>query len=136
MVDDPSEYVDTLLTDQKRRKAERVYKARKKVWDERRGAGRGAGCGHGQAARAWPRAAVHRRPRGAGARRLFKIIEDLVLWENTTNEEVLQRRATRSGKAGAGRALTMRATRARRSCSIGTSCLRSTPVCRRGCVAA
>ena len=24
-------------------------------------------------------------------RRLFKIIEDLVLWENTTNEEVLER---------------------------------------------
>ena len=32
--------------------------------------------------------------------RLFRIIEDLVLWENTTNEMVLQRPGTRSGRAG------------------------------------
>jgi len=33
--------------------------------------------------------------------RLFRVIEHLVLWENTTNETVLQQRATRSGAVGA-----------------------------------
>src|SRR5216110_3119178 len=35
MVDDPSEYVETLLSDgKKRRRAESVLKARRKVWEE------------------------------------------------------------------------------------------------------
>jgi hypothetical protein len=54
--------------------------------------------------------------------RLFKIIEDLVKWENTTNETVLQRRATRSGRAGATPAPRTPTIRARRNCSTATSC--------------
>ena len=59
--------------------------------------------------------------------RLFKLIEDLVQWENTTNEEVLERaraeiwqswRRTCAENAGY--------TRAPRSCSTATSCPRST----------
>ena len=51
--------------------------------------------------------------------RLFKIIEDLVQWENTTNEEVLQRRVTRSGRAGARPARRTRIIRAPKNYSIG-----------------
>ena len=54
--------------------------------------------------------------------RLFRIIEDLVLWENTTNETVLQRLATRSGKAGATPAPRTPTIRVRRNCSTATSC--------------
>ncbi len=35
-------------------------------------------------------------------KRLFRIIEELVKWENTTNETVLQRPETKSGQAGGG----------------------------------
>ena len=34
--------------------------------------------------------------------RLFRIIEDLVLWENTTNETVLQAARCRSRRSGSG----------------------------------
>ena len=37
----------------------------------------------------------------ASRKRLFNIIEDLVQWENTTNEEVLERPAPRSASRGA-----------------------------------
>lgn len=37
-------------------------------------------------------------------KRLFKIIEDLVLWENTTNEEVLERGPKAYGCGGRGSA--------------------------------
>lgn len=91
MVDDPSEYVDTLRQDTKlRRRAETTLKARKKLWDEAK--------------------ALHDKTVGTGVhvpepgpppslddvladqerQRLFCIIEDLVLWENTTNETVLR----------------------------------------------
>ena len=93
MVDDPSEYVDVLLSDpEKRRKAERVYKARKKVWDERR-----AELDRARAAAMEKLPELGPEPQFTDILaeqerdRLFKIIEDLVLWENTTNEEVLQR---------------------------------------------
>lgn len=52
--------------------------------------------------------------------RLFRIIEDLVKWENTTNEEVLAP-ATRSGRAGGGPATTIATIRGRRSFSTRTS---------------
>jgi adenine-specific DNA methylase len=55
--------------------------------------------------------------------RLFKIIEDLVLWENTTNEEVLQRArdATKSGRAGARPALRTSIIRAPKNYLIATN---------------
>ena len=74
MVDDPSEYVDVLLSDpDTKRKARRALR-------ERAGAD----------------APADRRALGAAAaeierRRLFGIIEALVQWENTTDEEVLER---------------------------------------------
>ena len=59
--------------------------------------------------------------------RLFRIIEDLVLWENTTNETVLAAGAGRDlAAAGAGPALRMPTTRGPRNCSIATSCPPST----------
>ena len=84
MVDDPSGYVDVLLSDtKKRRAAEREFKKRV--------------AGHA-AKRALARDDVIAEPQPTLEEviaeqerdRLFAIIEDLVLWENTTNEEVLE----------------------------------------------
>ena len=84
MVDDPSGYVDVLLSDtKKRRAAEREFKKRIA----------------GQAAkRSWapddaiiePEPTLEEIIAEQERDRLFAIIEDLVLWENTTNEEVLE----------------------------------------------
>ena len=77
MVDDPSEYVDVLLSDPKKRSAAR------RALRERAGAD----------------APADRRALGEAAaeierKRLFEIIRALVKWENTTNEEVLERART------------------------------------------
>ena len=84
MVDDPSGYVDVLLSDtKKRRAAEREFKKRIV----------------GQAAKrslAPDDAIIEPEPTleeiiaEQERNRLFAIIEELVLWENTTNEEVLE----------------------------------------------
>ena len=85
MVDDPSGYVNVLLSDtKKRRAAEREFKKRIA----------------GQAAKrslAPDDAIIEPEPTleeiiaEQERNRLFAIIEELVLWENTTNEEVLER---------------------------------------------
>jgi putative DNA methylase len=91
MVDDPSGYVDTLKSDPKlRRRAESVLKARHKVWAEATGVlekARQAGIG---APEPGPEPTLDEILAEHERERLFKIIEDLVLWENTTNETVLQ----------------------------------------------
>ena len=85
MVDDPSEYADVLLSDPKAKRAAQrelskrltAHAARRAVADDE----------------------VNEDPEPVLAEviaeqerdRLFAIIEDLVLWENTTNEDVLQR---------------------------------------------
>jgi putative DNA methylase len=81
MVDDPSEYTDVLLSDPgKRRKAEQELKKLAELWaakpsdDSRRGL----------------RPTLEQVIADIERQRLFRIIEDLVLWENTTNEKVLQ----------------------------------------------
>ena len=85
MVDDPSEYVDVLLSDPvKRRAAERELKKRLAEHEAKREL-----AGEGSVAEPVPTldevlAEVERD-------RLFRIIEELVLWENTTNEQVLDR---------------------------------------------
>ncbi len=91
MVDDPSAYVDVLRDDPKlRRKAESALKARLKEWQEARAlADKARGTtlsvpDPGPAPTLDDMLAEHERER------LFRIIEDLVLWENTTNETVLQ----------------------------------------------
>ncbi len=58
--------------------------------------------------------------------RLFKIIEDLVLWENTTNEEVLQRARDEIWQSWREPARTTRIIRAPKNYSIGTNCPRFT----------
>ncbi len=81
MVDDPSEYVDTLLgIPERKREAERELKKRRAAWEllpddaER-----------GDAPTLEEAAADLERER------LFRIIEDLVKWENTTNDYVLDK---------------------------------------------
>ena len=82
MVDDPSGYVDGLLSDtKKRRAAERELKKRLAA---RRS------LAHDDAI-AEPEPMLEEIVADQERDRLFAIIEDLVLWENTTNEEVLDR---------------------------------------------
>ena len=81
MVDDPSGYVDVLLSDtKKRRAAERELKKRL--------AAKRALAHDDAIAEAQPtlEEVIAEQERD----RLFAIIEELVLWENTTNEEVLE----------------------------------------------
>ena len=84
MVDDPSEYVDVLLSDPKqKRAAERELKKRVAAHAAKRA------LAHDDAiAEAQPtlKEIIAEQERD----RLFAIIKDLVLWENTTNEEVLK----------------------------------------------
>ena len=78
LVDDPSEYVDVLLSDpRKKRAARRALK---------RAGGTAAGGVKAADLRALGEAAAE-----IERERLFEIIRDLVKWENTTNEEVLER---------------------------------------------
>jgi putative DNA methylase len=91
MVDDPTEYVDVLRADTRlRKKAETALKARRKVWQEASElATRTAGSGL-SVAEPGPEPTLDDVLADAERQRLFRIIEDLVLWENTTNEAVLQ----------------------------------------------
>lgn len=92
MVDDPSTYVDELRSDAKRRrKAESVLKARKKIWEEAKRTYDLAAKSNIPAPDPGPEPTLDEILAELERERLFKIIEDLVLWENTTNEEVLQR---------------------------------------------
>ena len=84
MVDDPSAYVDVLLSDtKKRRAAERELKKRVAVHAAKRALAR-------DDAIAEPQPTLEEVIAEQERDRLFAIIEDLVLWENTTNEEVLE----------------------------------------------
>jgi putative DNA methylase len=91
MVDDPSVYVGVLRSDPKlRRKAESVRKARLKLWEEARALSeksKGSGLSVPEPA---PAPTLDDVLVDQERQRLFRIIEDLVLWENTTNDTVLQ----------------------------------------------
>ena len=99
MVDDPSEYVDELLLDPDRQRAARRALKRRRA-DVAVPAGRADAAGSGSvAADAGPAGAANRQALGGMAatlerERLFGILEELVRWENTTNEEVLARART------------------------------------------
>ena len=84
MVDDPSGYVDVLLSDtKKRRAAARELKKRVARHAAKRALAR-------DDAIAEPQPRLEEVIAEQERDRLFAIIEDLVLWENTTNEEVLE----------------------------------------------
>jgi putative DNA methylase len=91
MVDDPSGYVDVLRSDSKlRRKAESVLKGRLKVWEEARTLAEKAKGTSLVVPEPGPAPTLDETLAEIERQRLFRIIEDLVLWENTTNETVLQ----------------------------------------------
>jgi len=82
MVDDPSGYTDVLLSDPvKKRKAEKELKTRLAIWKEKAS----------ETGSIEPKPTIEDTIADQERQRLFEIIEDLVLWENTTIEEVLQR---------------------------------------------
>ena len=92
MVDDPSGYVDVLRADPKlRRKAEVAFKARVNLWEQARSLVSTAPVTDSSVPDPGPLPTLedvladHERQR-----LLFRIIENLVLWESTTNEAVLQ----------------------------------------------
>lgn len=91
MVDDPSAYVETLLRDPKlRRKAEATLKARRRRCEDAMNLARRA-CEAGIEAPAPGEMPTLEDVVAEQERaRLFRIIEELVTWENTTNEQVLQ----------------------------------------------
>ena len=85
MVDDPSEYVDVLLSDPKQKMAAaRELKKRLAAHAAKRSLARGDAV-------AEPEPTLEEVIAEQERERLFAIIEDLVLWENTTNDEVLER---------------------------------------------
>ena len=103
MVDDPSEYVDVLLSDTgKKRAAQRALKKRLAARASAAAAppatengNIGAGEKSGATVAAEPRAPTLDDVAAELERaRLFGILEELVLWKNTTNEEVLKRART------------------------------------------
>ncbi len=104
MVDDPSEYVDVLLSDPvKKRAAQRELKKRLAARASAAAAPPATGNGNIGAGEKPGGATVEAEPRPPTLddvaaelerARLFGILEELVLWENTTNEEVLKRART------------------------------------------
>lgn len=92
MVDDPSEYVDTLKSDPKlRRKADGILKARHKLWTEATAVLKKAKEAGINAPEPGTEPKLDDILAEIERQRLFRIIEELVLWENTTNEEVLKK---------------------------------------------
>jgi putative DNA methylase len=91
MVDDPSTYVDALLDDRaKRRAAEQELRNRREQWETRRAAYKSA-VGSEAAADPGPEPTLEGCAADIERQRLFDITEDLVKWENTTNEAVLEK---------------------------------------------
>nr|WP_294504258.1 DUF1156 domain-containing protein [uncultured Rhodopila sp.] len=85
LVDDPSGYADKLLDDPNiRKQAEADLVVRLQVWRGRKADAQGNVPDAPEPNLEDCAADIERK-------RLFKIIEDLVLWENSTNEEVLER---------------------------------------------
>jgi len=91
MVDDPSTYVDVLRSDPKlRRKAEAALKVRLKLWQEARALADKAKEAGLPVTEPGSAPTLDEMLADQERQRLFRIIEDLVLWENTNNEKVLQ----------------------------------------------
>jgi putative DNA methylase len=92
MVDDPSEHVTTLLGDPaKKRAATRELAKRRVAWSERKNAYEEATCESDSSLPALgPEPTIEECVADLERERLFEIIRKLVLWENTTDETVLQ----------------------------------------------
>ncbi len=91
MVDDPSSYVEVLRADPKLyRQAESALNARLMLWGAAREFAEKAKQAGEQVAEPGPAPTLEDILADQERQRLFRIIEDLVLWENTTNETVLQ----------------------------------------------
>ena len=91
MADDPSAYLDVLRGDSKlRRKGESLLKARRKVWEEARALANKAKGSEIAVPEPGPEPTLDEILADQERQRLFRIIEELVMWENTTNETVLQ----------------------------------------------
>lgn len=90
LVDDPSEYVAELLKDSAKRKAaEKELKARKKLWDEMTAVLEKAKAGGISAPAPGPEPKLEDIIAEIERERLFEIIRQLVKWENSNNERVL-----------------------------------------------
>ena len=90
MVDDPSEYLDVLWGDSKLvRKAKAGLKARMKVWEDAQQRAKEAQGGDLPVPEPGSAPTLDDVLADLERQRLFRIIEDLVLWKNTTNETVL-----------------------------------------------
>lgn len=91
MVDDPSEYVDELLANsESSRKAKQELERRRAEWDKLRALyEKTLREGNTSAPVPAPAPALHECAADLERERLFDIIKQLVLWENTTNETVL-----------------------------------------------
>lgn len=91
MVDDPSCYVDVLRADAKlKRKAETALKDRLKLWEGAKALAAKAKGTTLQVPEPGPAPTLDEVLADQERQRLFRIMEDLVQWENTTNETVLQ----------------------------------------------
>ena len=85
LVDDPSEYVDELLKDPKISKAaEKELSERTELWKKRQAEPESPAANT-------PKPSLEDCAADIERKRLFKIIEDLVKWENSTNEQILER---------------------------------------------
>lgn len=91
MVDDPSGYADELLADVMKRKAATVeFEHRGKLWHEREALYKKAGRdGQTMVPSPGPKPTLEESAADLERERLFVIIRQLVLWENTTNDTVL-----------------------------------------------
>ncbi|MFN4125781.1 DUF1156 domain-containing protein [Pannonibacter indicus] len=85
LVDDPSSRVDELMADPKlRAQAAAELPARLAAWEKSKASAQGAAANAPEPTLEDVAVEIERK-------RLFAIIEDLVKWENSTNEEVLER---------------------------------------------
>lgn len=85
LVDDPSSHVDELLANSKlRAQAEAELPKRHAAWENSKASAQGAAANAPEPTLEDVAVEIERK-------RLFAIIEDLVKWENSTNEEVLER---------------------------------------------
>ena len=90
MVDDPSTYIDVLRDNTKlRRKAESALKAKIKLWQEAHDLERRAEGTSLSVPASGHAPTLDETLADLERQRLFSIIEELVQWENTTNEQVL-----------------------------------------------